>query len=180
MVLPTDTVYGVAVLASSPHAVDRLAAAKGRPSSQAVAVLVAGIDQARELADLGSIRGLVDRAWPGPVTLVVDRRPSAAALSLGGDPRAIGLRCPDHALVRGVAARAGPLATTSANRHGESTPATAQAAAATLAEPVDLVLDGGPCQGTASAVIDVTAEPWTVLRTGPLDDAALLALLDSH
>lgn len=177
VVLPTDTVYGVAVLATTPDAVDRLAAAKDRPSSQAVAVLVADAEQADELAELPALRSLVSRVWPGPVTLIVPRRPTARGLRLGGDPDAIGLRCPGHQLVRCLAARAGPLAVTSANRHGEPTPTTARAAADGLAEPVDLVLGVGRCEGTASAVIDLTREPWTVLRPGPFDEATVLALL---
>jgi L-threonylcarbamoyladenylate synthase len=101
--------------------------------------------------------------------VVVRRHPDRAGWDLGGDPGTIGVRCPDHPLVRAVAARTGPIATTSANRHGRPTPATAAEAAAALTGPVAVVADGSRLAGTASTVVDLTVEPWRVLRQGALD-----------
>ena len=175
VVLPTDTVYGVAALPTVAGATARLFALKARSAEQPLAVLVADADQALPLAEppATAVDALIGRCWPGPLTLVLRRSAGARALELGGDPATIGLRCPDHDLVREVAARVGPLATTSANRHGQPTPDSAAGAAAALDGPVDLVVDGGRCAGLASTVIDATVEPWKVLRQGALTTAEL-------
>ena len=132
VVLPTDTVYGVAALPHDADAVAGLFDRKGRDAAKSVAVLVADPAQARALADadLDALAGL----WPGPLTVVV-RRAADAVLHLGPEAEAlgtVGLRCPDHDLVRALAAEVGPLATTSANRSGEPSPPTAAEAAAVL------------------------------------------------
>jgi L-threonylcarbamoyladenylate synthase len=165
VVLPTDTVYGVAAL---PAHEDELRRLKGRPDSVPIAVLVADVGQA-ELA-LGAplpataVR-LAATFWPGPLTLVA---PTASGATLG-------VRCPDHAFVRAVAAAVGPLATTSANRHGEPTPAEAQAAAASLVGPVAVVVDGGTLAGTASTVVDATGPAPVILREGDISSEAVAA-----
>lgn len=162
VVLPTDTVYGVAALARSSAAVDELYRLKGRPESVPIAVLVESLDQALELVQPPPppVARLVEAFWPGPLTVVLDAR-------AGGET--VGVRCPDRAFVRAVAHRVGPLAVTSANRHGEPTPATATAAAGVLDGDVTLIVDGGPCAGTASTVVDGTDPSLTVLRPGPID-----------
>ena len=168
VLLPTDTVYGIAVLASMPGATERLFALKDRSVGQPVAVLVADRAQALGLAegpDEAALR-LMDRLWPGPLTLVLRRSVAASALSLGGDPSTVGIRCPDHDLVRALAGEVGPLATTSANRHGRPTPLTAAEAAASLVGPVDLVVDGGQLGSVASTVVDLTGPEPEVLREG--------------
>ena len=181
MVLPTDTVYGLAVLPTDPVAVARVWALKDRPPDQPLAVLVADVAQAQVLAavdliglGIGTPRGpWLPWAWPGPLTLVVPRSAAAADLHLGGDPDTIGIRCPADALVRAVAAAVGPLAATSANRHGEPTPTTAAEAASSLAGEPDLVVDGGPAGTVASTVVDLTGPAPRVLRSGGLDPVEL-------
>lgn len=172
VVLPTDTVYGVAAIPSSASAVAQLFALKGRSSTQPFAVLVSDAEQALELAApsvaASGVRQVMRRLWPGALTLVVPRAPELAELALGGDPTTIGVRCPASAVVRALAARVGPVATTSANRSGEPTPTEAAAAAASLYGEVALVLDGGTLSGAASTVVDATAEPWRLLRDGPV------------
>ena len=168
VLLPTDTVYGIAVVASTPGATGRLFALKERSEGQPVAVLVADRAQALALADApgdAALR-LMERLWPGPLTLVVRRSPTASSLELGGDPATVGLRCPDHDLVRALATEVGPLATTSANRHRQPTPRTAAEAAASLVGPVDLVVDGGRLGSVASTVVDLTGSEPKVLREG--------------
>lgn len=175
VVLPTDTVYGVAAAAHHPEAVAGLAVLKGRSGGQPLAVLVADAAQALVLTESvsGQVRRWMDDHWPGPLTLVLRRSKEAGRMSLGGDEATIGVRCPDHGFVRALAARVGPLATTSANRHGEPTPVTAQEAAAALTAPVDLVVDGGPAGTVASTVVDVTTHTPKVLRTGALAPGVL-------
>ena len=173
--LPTETVYGVAVVPDKPGAVTRLFAAKQRPADVAVAVLVADSHQALELSGQTLPPRLIEHYWPGPLTVVVARRPGLE-WDLGGDPNTIGIRCPDHPLVRSLCRRVGPLATTSANRHGEPTPDSAAAVAFALAgSGVALVLDGGLCAGTPSTVVDLTGEQPRVLREGAVAEIDLLA-----
>ncbi|MEJ7583875.1 MAG: L-threonylcarbamoyladenylate synthase [Acidimicrobiales bacterium] len=168
VVVPTDTVYGVAALPSVDGATQRLFALKERAGDHPLAVLVSESERALALveAPTDAVHELMARAWPGPLTVVLRRAPSARSLELGGDDVTIGLRCPDHGLLLDLLARVGPLATTSANRHGQPTPVTAAAAAAALSGPVAMVLDGGRCAGQPSTVVDCTVTPWRVLRAG--------------
>jgi tRNA threonylcarbamoyl adenosine modification protein (Sua5/YciO/YrdC/YwlC family) len=170
VVIPTDTVYGVAALPSVVGATARLYALKDRRPDVPLAVLVAGPDDLDGLAvDLDErATTLVGEHWPGALTVVVRRHPDLAGWDLGGDPGTIGVRCPASPLVRAVAARTGPIATTSANRHGEPTPPTAAEAAASLTGPVAVVADGGVLAGQASTVVDLTAPEPVVLRQGAL------------
>ena len=170
VVLPTDTVYGLAALPGDRSATDRLFRLKDRSERTPLAILCATPDQALELVDpvaVTELRRATARWWPGPLTVVAPRR-AGVALHLGEPVTTIGLRVPDDDLVRTLAERVGPIAATSANRHGEPTPATAVEAAAGLLGPVDLVVEGGRLDGGASTVVDVTTSPWRVLREGPI------------
>ncbi|MCU1497256.1 MAG: putative translation factor [Acidimicrobiales bacterium] len=177
MVLPTDTVYGLAALPGVDGATEALFALKGRAAEQPFAVLVAGADQARALVD--GLPAVAERwvaeLWPGPLTLVLRRSAAARSLALGGDDATVGLRCPDHDFVRALAERVGPIATTSANRSGEPTPTTAEEAAASLTGPVDLLVDGGPAGTVPSTVVDLSVDPWRVLRIGGVAEGRLRA-----
>lgn len=171
VVLPTETVYGLAALPSVPGATDDLFERKGRAGDVPVAVLCADADQALALADASDARvaglaaELADAHWPGPLTMVLPRR-ADLGWALGEPASTIGLRCPDHDLLREVARRVGPIAATSANRHGEPTPPTAVEAAAQLLGPVDLVVDGGELRGLPSTVVDLTGDELRILRRG--------------
>ena len=87
----------------------------------------------------------------------------------------LGVRCPDHDFIRALARRVGPLAVTSANRHGEATPTGARDAAASLTGDVALVIDGGPCRGEASTVVDATGPQLTIIRAGPITEEQIRA-----
>lgn len=170
VVLPTDTVYGLAVDPRVPGATAALFSLKGRPDDTPVAVLVASVDQARLLADPvpAYASRLMATHWPGAITLVLPRR-RGVGLDLGPPPTTVGVRCPDAPLVRAVADRIGPLATTSANRHGEPTPASAAEVAALFGDRVALVVDGGRREGRASTVVDCTGTRPVVLREGEVE-----------
>jgi L-threonylcarbamoyladenylate synthase len=179
VVLPTDTVYGVAVEPTRPGATNRLFAVKERPRTAALPLLVASLDQALELSgDLPPTAvALADAFWPGGLTLVVPRR-AGLDLDLGGeDDATVGLRQPDHPVPVALAERVGPLAATSANLHGRPTPSTADEVAEELGEAVELVLDGGPCAGAPSTVVACTREGVTVLREGRVPTAEVLAAI---
>jgi tRNA threonylcarbamoyl adenosine modification protein (Sua5/YciO/YrdC/YwlC family) len=140
---------------------------KARPRSVELPVLVTGADQALELATAvpACARALMERFWPGPLTIVLPRRPDVDA-DLGEEDATIGVRCPDHPVPLAVCRALGPIATTSANHHG-GPPATTAAEVALL-PGVAIVLDGGPCAGDPSTVVDSTGEIPKLLRAGAI------------
>ena len=166
VVLPTDTVYGVAVDPFAKGATDRLFAIKRRSRDVPLAVLVADVAQALRLTSgvTQEVERIMERLWPGAVTLVVARR-DGLDIDLGSSVETVGIRCPDHPVPLELARRIGPLATTSANLHGEPTPPTPAAISAALGEHL-LVLDAGPISGVPSTVLDVTRPEMKVLREG--------------
>ena len=166
--VPTDTVYGLAADPARAGATAAVFALKGRPAGLALPVLVAGLDQAGAVTGPGGLLGpgrvLAEAFWPGALTVVVPRRPGLG-WELGGDERTVGLRCPASDAARRLCAVVGPLATTSANRHGEA-PATTAAGVRRAFGPGLLVVDGGPCAGAPSTVVDVCGEEPRLLREG--------------
>ena len=174
--VPTDTVYGLAADPFRTGAADRLFLLKGRPRSVELPVLVSGEPQALALCTAvpRAARVLMERYWPGPLTLVLPRRPDLAA-DLGEDDATIGIRCPAHPVPLSICASAGPIATTSANRHQEAALTTAAELAQLFGTEVAIVLDAGPCRGEPSTVVDCTGEAPRVLREGRLAAAEVLA-----
>jgi len=184
--IPTDTVYGLAALPEDAAAVAALAALKGRSGQHPIAVLFDDIEAITPyVEDPLALRALAG-FWPGALTAVV-RVPAGlatAALTSLAPLGTLGLRQPDDELARAVIrACGGALAVSSANRTGEPPALSAAEVAAafgTGANELDglLVLDGGARPGgTASTVVDMTAEPPAVLREGPLAADAVLAAL---
>jgi L-threonylcarbamoyladenylate synthase len=175
VVLPTDTVYGLAVDPSRPGATDRLFAIKERPMEAALPVLAADRDQAFALADdvPAAARRLAERFWPGGLTLVIPRK-GGLQFDLGGvDDATIGVRVPDHPVPRAVTEQVGPIAATSANLHGQPTPETAAGVTAELGDRVSIVVDGGRCAGRASTVVTCTEDAVTILREGRVSRRAI-------
>jgi L-threonylcarbamoyladenylate synthase len=166
--LPTDTVYGLAVLPTLPGALQRLFELKGRPSSIAVAVLVADIKQASQVLKMeGLAVTLAEQFWPGGLT-IVGERVDDLSYELGGDASSIGVRCPDAAYVAELCRRVGPIAVTSANRHGEP-PVDSVAMLREHFGNQLLIADGGICTGEPSTVVDVRGERPQLLRAGAID-----------
>lgn len=174
--IPTDTVYGLAADPFVPGAVKRVFDAKRRPRQVVMPVLVADLDQALSLAAAVPevAERLMHRFWPGPLTIVLTRRPDLGA-DLGDNTTTIGLRCPAYPAVQLLCQRVGPLATTSANLHGQPTLTTATEVVETFAGSIPLVLDGGTCVGAPSTVADCTAEEPTLLREGRLSWTEVVA-----
>lgn len=174
--VPTDTVYGLAVDPRLPGAVERLFALKGRPEQSALPVLIADPAELDDLAKTPPPAArLAARYWPGALTMVVSRH-SGVLFDLGGDPTTIGLRCPDNAVLRQLLEITGPLAVTSANRHGEPPCHTADAVRRHLGTGVSRVLDGGRCDGLPSTVVSLTGGALRCLREGDLSFAELVAV----
>jgi L-threonylcarbamoyladenylate synthase len=165
--IPTDTVYGLAADVLHTDAADRLFTVKRRPRKLDLPVLVADIEQALGLATgvPDTARTLMERWWPGALTIVVPRRPDLG-VDLGDDEATIGLRCPDHPIPVALCRAVGPLATTSANLHGDDTATTAAEVRAAFGDAVAVVLDGGTCAGSPSTVVDCTGHDVKLLRDG--------------
>ena len=176
MGLPTETVYGLAADASSAEAVAKIFTAKGRPSNHPLIVHVAdaaGVDHFA--VDVPTFaRQLMQAFWPGPLTLILPRRPGVGAETAGGQD-SIGVRCPSHpvaqALLQALAAQPVPvwgLAAPSANQFGRVSPTTAQHVLAEFGGDVP-VLDGGPCTvGIESTIIDCSRGAPVLLRPGAI------------
>lgn len=170
VVIPTDTVYGLAARLDRPEALEAVFAAKDRPPGLALPVMIGRWRQVHQVAAdwPRAASMLAARFWPGALTVVVPVRDRFGPL-LGGDGSTVGLRCPDHRWVRTLCRRTGPLAVTSANRHGKPPATTAEEAAAAFdADAVALVVDGGRCEGVPSTVVDCVASPPACLREGGL------------
>jgi L-threonylcarbamoyladenylate synthase len=161
VVIPTDTVYGIAARLDRPAAIERLFELKHRPRSKPVALLVPDLTSARALGEFSP--EALDRAssWPGAVTLVLKSRSPLPAL--GGDGKTVGLRVPDHPWTARLLRRCGPLATTSANPSGARTGVTVGEVLEDLGEGPDLYIDGGPLDAAPSTVISLVGKP-EVLR----------------
>ena len=174
--IPTDTVYGLAVDPFRPGATDRIFAVKRRPRDVSLPLLVSGVDQALSVSTAVPALALqlMEHYWPGPLTIVI---PAASGLraDLGDDELTVGVRSPDHPVPQALCAAAGPLATTSANRHGEPPMTTAGEVAETFGDAVPVVLDAGICAGSPSTVVDCTGRDLKLLREGRIPWADLVA-----
>jgi L-threonylcarbamoyladenylate synthase len=168
VVMPTDTVYGVAAEAFDPVAVDRLLAAKGRGRDMPPPVLVgtvrAAIALVQELGEMG--KDLIDEFWPGGLTLVFRSSPTLV-WDIGETKGTVAVRMPLHAVTLGLLKKTGPLAVSSANYSGQPPATTADDAVGQLGESVAVYLDGGKCPGDVpSTIVDLTGSVPKLLRPG--------------
>ena len=157
VVIPTDTVYGVAADAFQPAAVRALVEAKGRTPASPPPVLVPGLPTLDALAERvpDAVRALVDTLWPGPLTVIVAAR-SSLDWDLGETRGTVALRMPDDRIALELLAETGPLACSSANRTGEPPARTGREALAALGASVSVVLEAGERGGVASTIVDAT------------------------
>lgn len=179
VVIPTDTVYGIAARPDELAATSRLFEAKGRPRELELPVLVPSVTAARRIAVFDRRADALAAAfWAGPLTLVLPRTDASAAWSLGEEASTIGVRMPHHPLALAVLARTGPLAVTSANRSGERTPATCDGLAEAFGGAVAVYLcEDVPLVGRPSTVVDLAHGDPVVLREGTLAEADILRAL---
>jgi protein-tyrosine phosphatase len=188
VVLPTETVYGLAATALDDAAVDRLLAVKQRRAGQPLALAICSADVARDyVPNLSPLaQRLTRRCWPGPVTLVLDNHhPESLLYQLSpvvrqavAPERWVGLRVPAHPLVLDILRMLpGPLVLTSANRAGAPDPVTAEEALAALGADVDLVLNDGRARlAQPSTVVKVADSGWQLLRAGVVSAQTLKRL----
>lgn len=168
--MPTETVYGLAADAANDLAVARIFEVKGRPRFNPLIVHILDLQAAQSLARFSPLaRRLAERFWPGPLTLVLPRRPDCPiSLLASAGLDTIALRSPDHPIARALLAEAGrPLAAPSANRSGALSPTSADHVRDSLGPAVDLILDGGPSAiGVESTIVKVEGEDIVLLRPG--------------
>ena len=157
VVIPTDTVYGLAADAFSPVAVQKLLDAKGRTRQSPPPVLVPGIPTLDALAASvpDEVRQLVAAFWPGGLTVILEAQPSLQ-WDLGDTGGTVAVRMPSHTIALELLSETGPLAVSSANLTGEPAATTAKAAEAMLGDSVAVYLDAGTSGTVASTIVDAT------------------------
>jgi L-threonylcarbamoyladenylate synthase len=177
--MPTETVYGLAANALDPRAVARIFEAKQRPSFDPLIVHIANQDwMPRVVSDFPALaRQLADRFWPGPLTLVLPRSEAIPDLVTSGLAN-VGVRIPKHPMAMDLLVRSDcPIAAPSANIFGRISPTTAGHVADQLAERIDYILDGGPCDvGVESTVLRPLPVPCQ-LRPGGISLEELEAVI---
>ncbi len=183
VVLPTDTVYGLAAEAFSPAAVERLLEAKGRTRSSPPPVLIGSMDALGALAESvpDVVGALGKKFWPGGLTIILDAQPSLA-WDLGDTLGTVAVRIPQHPLALELLAETGPLAVSSANLTGKAPANTAAEAKDQLGGRVSVYLEAGPVRGIASTIIDATGLTRgtggvRIVRSGVVTVAALRKVL---
>lgn len=180
--LPTETVYGLAADAGNDAAVAKIFAAKGRPADHPLIVHVASVSDVPRFASVvpDFAQRLMDAFWPGPLTLILPRRPDVAAVAAGGQ-NSVGLRCPSHPVAQAVLQQAQALgvfgvAAPSANLFGRVSPTTAAHVADEFGDGL-LIVDGGACEvGIESTIVDCTRGTPVLLRPGVLTTEQLSAV----
>jgi L-threonylcarbamoyladenylate synthase len=173
---PTDTVYGLAALASDQASVRRIYELKGRSLSQPLVLMVPDAEAVEGWAVVDErARRYMERWWPGPLTLVLAAAPGLRPPLVSGRPRTLGVRVPGHAPALALLRAAGTgLATTSANLSGQQPAQTALEAA--WVRGLAAVLDGGRTPGgVPSTVLDLSGAEPRVLREGAVPGGELLA-----
>ena len=180
VVIPTDTVYGLACNAFNPIGVEKIYALKGRSYTKALPIFLSDASQlplvARDI--LPETELLIDAYWPGPLTLVFKTGPMALGAARG--KASIAVRIPDHKLVLNLLKAVHvPLAVTSANKSGKRACVAGDEARDLFESLVDVVVDGGVCVGgLESSVVDVTHYPFTILREGAISRRDLIKKLN--
>lgn len=186
VVLPTDTVYGIAANAFSPSAVAALLKAKGRGRNAPPPVLIAGAHQLEALANqIPTVaRALADKYWPGALTMVLTAQP-ALDWDLGETRGTVALRVPDHPVTLELIREFGPIAVSSANLHGAPAATNCADAIKQLGDSVAVYLDAGTSAiGAASTILDLTplalGDPVRVLRQGAIPAEELIEFIASQ
>ena len=183
--IPTETVYGLAADALNPAAVARIFAAKQRPEFDPLIVHVAEREQlaplVRQVPSLAE--RLMQRFWPGPLTVVLEKTALVPDLVTSGLP-SVAVRMPAHAVTRELLRECGcPLAAPSANLFGRTSPTTTAHVQEQLDGRIDYILEGGPCRvGVESTIVRIVKETIEILRPGGItaEELAELAPVRHH
>ena len=177
VVVPTDTVYGLAALPEDPAAVQWVFELKRRPDHKSLPVLAADPRALETVVEIGpSARALAERFWPGPLTLVLPRATGFDHDLGAGSASTVAVRVPAHEVALSLLELTGPLAVTSANLSGEPPATTTQEARAAFGDAIPLYLEGGTCSGGASTVVSFD-EGLSILRPGPISEDEIRSAL---
>jgi L-threonylcarbamoyladenylate synthase len=180
VVVPTDTVYGLAARPEDADAVQAIYRAKGRPGGMHLPVLAASLDQVRALGvDVtNAAEALAARWWPGPLTLAFGFHAGAARPDWLAGREEVAVRIPDHPFLRDLLRATGMLLVTSANPHGTPTARLAGDVATSLGDSVDLIVDGGELTEVPSTLVNVRGEQAVVEREGAIPRAEIEGALE--
>jgi L-threonylcarbamoyladenylate synthase len=177
---PTDTVYGLGADVFNNGAVTKVFAVKKRPLNMPLPILIAETSQLLELVEVipPTAKLLMDKFWPGGLTIIFHRIPTFISLALAGSDK-IAVRLPGHAVIRRLIEELGrPIVGTSANLHNSPAGLTAMEVRKQLGNAVDFIVDGGPCPGgIESTIVDITVNPPVILRKGAIPEKDLVGLL---
>ena len=177
---PTETVYGLGANGLDPGAVLKIFEAKGRPQDNPLILHVSGPEQVTEFChDIpAAAYALMERYWPGPLTLVLPARDNVPRRTTAGLDT-VAIRCPDNDLTRAIIREAGvPIAAPSANISGKPSPTTAQHVYHDMAGKIEAIVDGGPCSvGVESTIVDLTGDIPRLLRPGGVTPEELKEML---
>ena len=175
---PTDTVYGLGALAFDGNAVEATYFAKDRPMEKAIPVLIGDNADLEKISDVVTdvVRRLASRFWPGPLTIIVPKKPTLPEAVSATDT--VGVRIPNHHIARALLRSSGPMAVTSANISGQPSPSTAQEVFEQLNGRIELIIDGGKTPGgIPSTLVDCTRSEIKVLREGPISLEQILSAI---
>lgn len=182
VVLPTETVYGLASDGLNEKAIEKLFLVKGRPKNNPIMLQVADIEMLKLIVKEipMTAKKLIEAFWPGPLTLVLKKRPEICSILSAGTEN-IGVRMPDQPLTLEIIRIFNrPLAVPSANISGKIAPKTPKEVEMQLdGQNIEGLVDAGECKiGMASTVIDLTTDRWHILRDGPISKEQISAILD--
>ncbi|MBM7714483.1 L-threonylcarbamoyladenylate synthase [Bacillus thermophilus] len=178
---PTETVYGLGANATSDEAVAKIFAAKGRPADNPLIVHIATFQQLKQIAvDISdTAMKLMRTFWPGPLTLIFNKKPGAVSRLVTAGLNTVAVRMPDHPLAMALIRESGhPIAAPSANKSGKPSPTTAKHVQDDLDGIVAGIVDGGPAGvGVESTVVDCTVSPPVILRPGGISKEDIEAVI---
>lgn len=180
---PTETVYGLGADARNPEAVKLIFAAKGRPTNHPLIVHIPNVTylDAWATAIPENARNLAQQFWPGPLALILNKRPEVPSEVTGGQTT-VALRVPNHPVaLQLLQAFGGGIAAPSANRFCRVSPTQALHVSEELGDTVDLILDGGPCQvGVESTIVDLSTDRPRLLRPGHISRSQIETVLNTE
>lgn len=179
VVVPTETVYGLAANALDKIAVAKIFKAKNRPPQHPLIVHVLDLDAAAKLAEITPHAGALAKAyWPGPMTLVMKKKAIVPSL-VSGDLDTVAVRAPSHPILRELLSKTGfPLAAPSANVFTEVSPTTAAMISDRIRDHIAGIVDAGACEiGIESTVVDCSVDTPVVLRYGPISVESISEVL---
>lgn len=168
VLFPTDTVYGIGAIFDNKKAVERIYQIKQTPVEQNFPILISDINQIKEIVEINSAAGeLIKKYWPGALTLIMNLKNSGNKQSISVNK--VGIRMPDSDTVRAlIAGVKSPIIGTSANIHGEKTPATFKQLNQKIVDLADFTIEGLCGKKIESTVVDTTVNPPKILRQGAI------------